>query len=171
VGYDAKYGTDSLYSGDYTHDALGRIIQKTEMVQGLTSIYAYGYDLAGRLTEVKREGMVVSTYTYDANGNRTHVNGILVGQYDDQDRLIHYNGITYSYTANGELLSKTNGGGTTQYAYDVLGNAAGDAPLGHGHRVCDRWTESPDREEGQWRLGAGLLVSGSIEADCGVGWE
>ncbi|ASF48876.1 hypothetical protein CEK71_22000 [Methylovulum psychrotolerans] len=30
--------------------------------------------------------------------------------------------VTDSYTANGELQSKTKNGQTTQYAYDVLGN-------------------------------------------------
>jgi RHS repeat-associated protein len=122
VGYDAKYGTDSLYSVNYTRDALGRITEKTETVQGLTSTYAYGYDLAGRLTEVKQEG-VASTYTYDANGNRLSAPGLsTVPLYDAQDRLLVYGRNTYTYTANGEVESKTTAGQTTHYKYDVLGN-------------------------------------------------
>jgi len=30
--------------------------------------------LAGRLVEVKQDGVTTATYRYDANGNRTHVN-------------------------------------------------------------------------------------------------
>ena len=47
---------------------------------------------------------------------------MLVGTYDDQDRLNTYQGASYEYTDNGELLSKTEAGATTTYQYDVLGN-------------------------------------------------
>lgn len=42
--------------------------------------------------------------------------------YDDQDRLISQGVTTYTYTANGELKTKTQGGQTSTYIYDVLGN-------------------------------------------------
>ena len=57
--------------------------------------------------------------------NRTSYTGQLgsfTGTYDAQDRLLSYGGNTYTYTANGELLTKTTGGQTTTYNYDVLGN-------------------------------------------------
>ena len=47
---------------------------------------------------------------------------MLVATYDDQDRLLTYDGNTYTYTDNGELLTKTNGADVTSYDYDVLGN-------------------------------------------------
>ncbi len=81
----------------------------------------YSYDLAGRLASETTNG-VTTTYNYDSNGNRTHINGTQTGIYDAQDRLISYAGTTYRYTANGELLSKTEAGQTTTYNYDVLGN-------------------------------------------------
>jgi YD repeat-containing protein len=55
----------------YTRDALGRITEKQENIEGNSKTYGYTYDTAGRLTEVKENGAVVSTYAYDANGNRT----------------------------------------------------------------------------------------------------
>ncbi|MFZ1827465.1 MAG: hypothetical protein WAW42_01570 [Candidatus Competibacteraceae bacterium] len=106
----------------YTRDALGRITQKTETLQGVVTTYAYAYDLAGRLVEVKRDGATVATYGYDANGNRTQVNGITIATVDDQDRLLTQDGASYTHTANGELQSKTRNGQTTSYDYDVLGN-------------------------------------------------
>jgi YD repeat-containing protein len=69
--------------------------------------------------------VILSTYTYDANSNRLArptPTGTVLGAYDDQDRLLSYGGTTYTYTANGELQSKTVDGQTTQYTYDVLGN-------------------------------------------------
>ncbi len=56
---------------DYgTRDALGRIVTKTETVQGTTHVYGYSYDAVGRLTEVTTDGSATSHYEYDANGNR-----------------------------------------------------------------------------------------------------
>ncbi len=79
-----------------------------------------------RLVEVKQEGMVIDNYEYEANGNRvqalTSSQGMVTGSYDDQDRLLESGGNTYTYTANGELLTKTGYGQTTTYQYEVLGN-------------------------------------------------
>jgi RHS repeat-associated protein len=123
--YTAKHSGDKLFSTQYTYDKLGRITRKVETVQGETDTYDYSYDTAGRLEKVKQNGVTLSTYSYDANGNRlSHTAGgaTINGSYDAQDRLTQYGSTTYSYTANGELLSKTAGGQTTAYEYDVLGN-------------------------------------------------
>jgi RHS repeat-associated protein len=105
---------------------LGRIVSKIETSEGVTTTLEYRYDLAGRLVEVKQNGTVTESYEYDANGNRmqalTSSQGMVTGSYDDQDRLLEYGGNTYTYTANGELLTKTSYGQTTTYHYDVLGN-------------------------------------------------
>ena len=87
----------------------------------MATSYAYQYDLAGRLAEVKVNGLLSASYAYDANGNRLSRNGVS-GTYDAQDRLLSYGGTSYSYTANGELKRKTQGGASSEYAYDSLGN-------------------------------------------------
>lgn len=120
--YTAKFDSTELLKDQYTYDKLGRITEKTESVNGVTDVYSYGYDLAGRLTEVRKNGFVQSTYGYDDNGNRTRRNGSDIATYDEQDRLLSYSGTTYVYTANGELASKTEGSAVTRYRYDVLGN-------------------------------------------------
>ncbi len=125
AGYQAFYNGAGIFSVNYTRDDLGRIVQKNEMIDGATHTYAYMYDPAGRLTNVSKDGVMVSQYAYDANGNRlsyTGAGGTVSGSYDDQDRLLQYGTTTYTYTANGELLSKTNGSQTTTYQYDVMGN-------------------------------------------------
>ena len=127
ISYGASFNATGLYSLTHTRDKLGRITQKTETIGGVTTIYAYGYDQAGRLSTVTLNGAgsPFVTYNYDSNSNRTSVNfsGVVTNAaYDNQDRLTQYGATTYAYTANGELQSRTNGGQTTQYAYDVLGN-------------------------------------------------
>ncbi len=121
----ASDGATTLYDVNYTRDALGRITQKSETVQGVTTTDDYTYDLAGRLTHVAQNGVPTASYDYDTNGNRISGNtagGSISATYDAQDRLVTYNGVTYNYTANGELISKTASGVTTTFHYDVLGN-------------------------------------------------
>ncbi len=131
-GYRAAVGMTALLETQYTRDALGRITQKTETIQGLTDTLTYTltytYDLAGRLTEVRTNGALIAGYAYDTNGNRlsrTTPSGTMNGTHDAQDRLLTYGEATYTYTANGELQSKTTPAGTTSYLYDVVGNLLG----------------------------------------------
>ena len=122
IGHTVQAQGITLLRVAYTRDLLGRITRKVETVQGGTHREDYGYDPAGRLSEVKRNSVTVATYGYDANGNRTQVNGVPVATVDEQDRLLTHAGASYTHTANGELQSKTVGGQTTRYDYDVLGN-------------------------------------------------
>ena len=116
--YTANVNASAVFSNSFVRDKLGRISQKTETVQGVTHVFDYTYDTAGRLSDVDRDSLPFASYTYDTNGNRLN-NGAV---YDDQDRLTSTSSTTYTYTANGELLIKTNGSGTTTYSYDLLGN-------------------------------------------------
>jgi len=125
AGYEAKYGNFSLLKFAYVRDKLGRITQKQETKGGVTTTFDYGYDLAGRLVEVKKNNAVQTSYVYDDNGNRLSRNSGAVtqtGTYDAQDRLLTYAGTSYGYTNNGELKTKTVGAAVTSYDYDVLGN-------------------------------------------------
>jgi len=124
LNYNARYNTTSLFNVDYTHDKLGRITQQIETIEGVTRTLDYAYDLTGRLIQVKTNGVETESYQYDDNGNRTHINDVLTATYDAQDRLLTHGNFTYTYTANGELLTKTNttNNEVTGYVYDVLGN-------------------------------------------------
>lgn len=39
----------------------------------------------------------------------------MTADYDDQDRLLRYGDMAFTYTANGELASRTQGGQTVTY--------------------------------------------------------
>jgi len=125
ISYTASFGGGALLGFRYEYDKLGRIVTRTETISGAADVYVYGYDLAGRLATVRKNGASLSTYTYDANGNRlsfTGAGGPVAGTYDAQDRLLIYGNAVYTYSANGELQSRTVGGQSATYAYDELGN-------------------------------------------------
>ncbi|HTG37077.1 MAG TPA: DNRLRE domain-containing protein [Thermoanaerobaculia bacterium] len=121
----AAFGASSLWQVQYLRDKLGRIVRKLETLGGVTNTYDYSYDLAGHLTRVEKNGALLAEYTYDPNGNRLSYDGTFgpaAASYDDQDRLLAYGDTSFAYTANGELLSKTQNGAAVVYGYDELGN-------------------------------------------------
>ncbi|MEM7049914.1 MAG: RHS repeat-associated core domain-containing protein, partial [Acidobacteriota bacterium] len=107
-------------------DSLGRIVETRETIQGVTDTVIYDYDPAGRLETVTKNGTLVATYGYDANGNRTSFSSpnetITAVVHDDQDRLTTYGDLTFTYKKSGELATKTQNGQTVQYGYDAFGN-------------------------------------------------
>jgi YD repeat-containing protein len=116
----------------YERDILGRIERKVEKSRATvdgpqgTRVHEYDYDEdRGWLTEVQLDDVVIESYEYDANGNRTSWStsfGSGSATYDDQDRLLTYGAKRFTYTENGELLTKSEDGFTTTYTYDVFGN-------------------------------------------------
>ncbi|MEN0059685.1 MAG: RHS repeat-associated core domain-containing protein [Bdellovibrio sp.] len=127
IAYQVERDTTVLYSLLLGRDASGRIVSKTESMNGVTEAFAYDMDSTGRLIEVQKNSSVISSYLYDVNSNR---NGGFVGAqptsatYNNQDRLLTYNTLSFSYNANGDLVGKTNNtlGQSTSYQYDVFGN-------------------------------------------------
>lgn len=159
--YAAKHGATTLFDVVYTRDSLDRIVQMEETVEGVTTVKAYGYDSLGRLDQVRVNGVLVSDYEYDANGNRTSLttpSDTPVGTYDDQDRMLTYGGASYSYTANGELSMKVVGTDTTRYSYDVLGNLL-QVRLPDG-TLIDYLVDAQNRRVG--KKVNGLLVEGFL---------
>jgi RHS repeat-associated protein len=103
---------------------------------------------------VLRNSASVERFVYDPNGNRTSritPTETLTGVYDDQDRLLSYGPFTYTYTANGELRTKTSAGQTTTYTYDVRGNLVRvDLP---DETVIEYLIDGRDRRVGKKRNG------------------
>jgi len=127
ASYNAQFMDVPLYQVSYVRDALGRITQKTETIQGVTHVIGYEYDFAGRLNRVTTDGILTSEYTHDLNGNRlshSTLSGTVTADYDAQDRMLRYGDFNLTYTKNGELETKVHvpTGDTTTFLYDEFSN-------------------------------------------------
>ncbi|MBF0330144.1 MAG: RHS repeat-associated core domain-containing protein [Nitrospirae bacterium] len=132
-GYSYKVNSNGVYTVLMTRDSAGRITQKTEAIGAETNIYDYTYDTLGRLTEVKKNGIISEHYTYDADGNRM-TDGRRSYVYSAEDHLITAGTDNYQYNADGFLLSKTTSMGTTTYNYLTRGELL-DALLPSGTSI------------------------------------
>lgn len=128
ASYRATFNGVPLFEVKYTRDRLGRVKSARETLGAESISRDYRYDPAGRLAAVYENGAKLSSYTYDANGNRlkTLRAGVTInGGYDAQDRLLHYGAARYDYSASGQLIGKSADGQATRYEYDTLGNLLG----------------------------------------------
>jgi len=101
----------------YGYDSLGNKISIEKQRRGLkeeSGDYGYEYDAIGRLTEVRKEGILKSAYTYDAFGNR--LRKLDAGTADGERET------TYRYNALNQLIKKADIEGEEVYTYDRRGN-------------------------------------------------
>ena len=123
----------SILKTQLTRDSLERITRLQKIFGKASKDISYQYDVQGRLTEVREGSRIITTYKYDANGNRIeviHQGRSVSAKYDVQDRLISFGNTDYIYNASGERLAKTVSfkgrkkaqSFTTNYAYDSFGN-------------------------------------------------
>ncbi len=141
-----------LASHTATRDVAGRITALDDVFDagvGAANVSrAFGYDAAGRLTQVISDATGSSStvdYTLDGLGNRasTSTDGTVVAStvndldqltsqgsnaftYDDASRLTSATGpggaSTYAWSSQGELLNAATPAGTINYVYDTDGN-------------------------------------------------
>lgn len=108
---EAAYSSGECYQ--YAYDKVGN---RTAMTT-TTDLILYQYDAANRLTNV--DGV---PYTWDNRGNLTS-NGVFTYTYDAAGRMVRAQSITatlvYTYNGDGLLVSKSAGGQTTRYTWDL----------------------------------------------------
>jgi YD repeat-containing protein len=101
----------------YGYDVVGNRTSRTSTVAGIPSVASYTYDNNDRL----------SGNTYNNNGNTT-VSGGVTYSYDFRDLLTSAtDGLSFVYDGDGNRVSQTASGTTTQYLVDDL-----DAPAADG---------------------------------------
>jgi RHS repeat-associated protein len=138
INAQSKYKNQILAEFKYSRDKFTRVSSVVESLRGMNGWLSntknqYEYDKLGRLVKAINKGRQ-TVYQYDGNGNRIKKSSFgenITADYDEQDRLVRYGNIYYSYNANGELILKTEKRRVhffktiekkTQYFYDSFGN-------------------------------------------------
>jgi len=100
----------------YQYSTANQITQIAEP----TNTKSYGYDAVDRLTSAvyTNPAQPNENYGYDGVGNRTSSHLSATYSHQPFNRLVSTASATYSYDTNGNLLSKTDSAGTTQYTWD-----------------------------------------------------
>lgn len=127
-----------LLSTDYSYDAQGNLLTKTEQGGGASRSQAYSYNAAGQIVSAdgpRSDVADITTYGYDAQGNLASIVNALgqttqLGGYNAHGlptQVIDANGVTttLAYDSRQRLTSRSAAGETTQYRYDGVGQLTG----------------------------------------------
>ena len=135
-GVDTSYSYDNLSrllsvlhgggglpgSTSYTYDSAGNRLTKSAVQAGnpdpVTAASSYTYDSIYQLTQAVVNSSVTEGYTYDAVGNRLSSAVPVSYNYNASNELTSNSNASYTYDNNGNTLSKTDTGGTTNYTWD-----------------------------------------------------
>lgn len=109
-----KKGQTTVADFQYQLNDANNISQITE----LASTNNYSYDAVDRLAAATHSNQPNESYVYDGVGNRTSSTLSATYGYQPFNQLVSTASATYSYDTNGNLISKTDPGGSTQYSWD-----------------------------------------------------
>ena len=124
AGEQWLYDGATIFEQRLVIDSASRVSLVTENAGGGAHTRTFQYDAAGRIAAELKDGAVLASYEYDANGNRTRMTGSggdVVSTFDAQDKLVTQGNVTYDYSPSGTLLSRSSPSGTRRFTYDALG--------------------------------------------------
>jgi RHS repeat-associated protein len=129
--------TTTLDGATYLYDAAGNRTSKTDKRTNVTS--TFGYDPLYELTQVQQGATTTESYGYDAVGNRLSSIGVSPYSYNSSNELTSTPTATYTYDKNGNMLTKTDSTGTTQYNWDFENRLSSVVLPGSGGTVSFKY--------------------------------
>jgi RHS repeat-associated protein len=127
TGYDGAGQVVSQTNGDkdtttYVRNVLGEV---TEVIEPLKHETSKTYDANGELASVTSPEGQKTSYSYDDDGQLSTTSYSEAGTH----------AVEYEYNPDGQLVSMSDGTGTTSYTYDQLGRLT-ETSDGHGAKVA-----------------------------------
>jgi RHS repeat-associated protein len=115
-----------LTSYSYGYDANGNVTSESIQLPGndMSGRHTFTYDYSDRLSSWAAPDGTLTSYAYDASGNRIRDGGRRF-TFDQRNRITTGPGRTYTWSARDTLNSVQQGGGrTSTYTFDALGQLA-----------------------------------------------
>ena len=109
--------TDGVSTTSFKYDLKGRLIEKQQVVNGLTQTINYGYDSYGRLNSITYPSGVVANYGYNSNGEVNAVSYVPVG--GSNTGIL--SGVTYEPFLNQANYWLWSNGYKQYYDFDLTG--------------------------------------------------
>ena len=106
-------GVGPIIKNQYAYDGAGNI---SNWSNGSGS-HVFGYDSLDRLTTTINTAQPNENYGYDAVGNRTTSHTSSLYNYQPSNRVVGTSNASYSYDNNGNMLTRTDGTGTTTFSW------------------------------------------------------
>lgn len=129
--------TTTIDGATYQYDAAGNRTLRTDNRTNTTA--AYSYDPLYELTTVVQGSTTTEGYTYDAVGNRLTSLSIPSYTYNNSNELTATSSTTFTYDNNGNVLTETDGTGTTLYQWDFENRLISVTLPGSGGSVSFRY--------------------------------
>ena len=114
TGLKDTKGKVVIADNQYSYNNGGDITRNIDQ----SGTHVYGYDTVDRLTSATYTGTPNETYAYDGVGNRNSSHKSATYGYQPFNRLTNTAAASYLYNNNGNMISKSDAGGTTQFAWD-----------------------------------------------------
>ena len=130
-------GGSTIDGAVYTVDAAGNRTSKADQLAAVTSNYAY--DAIYQLTQVAQGANTTESYSYDPVGNRLSSLGVSPYSYNPSNEMVSTSTAMFVYDANGNMTSKTDSTGATQYTWDFENRLASVTLPGTGGTITFKY--------------------------------
>ncbi|MBB5136196.1 RHS repeat-associated protein [Thermocatellispora tengchongensis] len=121
----------------YGWDKDDQLISKVTTGTAGAGTNSYAYDRMGRLTSWTAPDGNVTRYEWDPAGNRTKA-GDATFTYDERNRLLSGDGVTYTYTPRGTLATETENGVTRNLTFDAFDRLVSDGQATYTYDALGR---------------------------------
>jgi RHS repeat-associated protein len=149
------------FTVNYSYDSAGRLSELTDGAGAI--IVSYSYDAAGRISRKDLGNGTATTYAYNAAGQLVQLVNLAPGGTINSQ-------FSYTYDSLGRRSSLTSSAGTTNYAYDQIGQLT-SVTLPGGRQITYRYDAAGNRVAATDNGAGTAYTTNSLDQYTAVGSE